>query len=275
MRICGALVAVVLLLAMTGCISSTTVIRVKADGSGTIVDSTAMSSETVAMMRGMISGIARDLGNQPEAKSNDPFSEEQARQKAAKLGQGVVFLSSEKIKTSEMEGIKATYTFSDITKVKISEKPATPEMGVSDATATTSDPEIQFRFAKQGANSVLTIVVPQKDIASAASKSREITETQGEPPAEQIAMFTKLLKGLRITRELEVDGTVVNSNATYTSGSRITLVDVEFDELVAGGFKVSELSKITSLEDARKALQTTKGIKLELSPEVRIEFAKP
>ena len=56
------------------------------------------------------------------------FNEKDARSRAAKMGEGVSFVSSRKIKLEGMEGQEATYAFRDMTKLKLSEKPETPSV---------------------------------------------------------------------------------------------------------------------------------------------------
>src|SRR6188472_1418386 len=95
--------------ASTGCLRSTTTIDVKADGSGTILQETAVSTQALGMLQGM-AGANAQAGNKPPQL----FGEEQARKAATTMG--VTFVSGEPIKTGELEGYRARYSFTDISK---------------------------------------------------------------------------------------------------------------------------------------------------------------
>src|SRR2546428_1179892 len=147
----------VLLFGMTGCISSTTVVKVKPDGRDTIIQTTTMNSQMVAQMKQMVAEMAKSMGSTQSSESGDFFSEKEAIANTAKMGEGVKYVSSEKIKTSEAEGIRATYAFADVTKLRIDEKPNTPGPGAAMAAPQSDSGQTSFRFTKLGSgNSLLT-----------------------------------------------------------------------------------------------------------------------
>ena len=266
----------VIALALTGCISSQTVVKLKADGSGTIVETTTMSSQMVSMMKEMMTGMAKELGGKDvsdkDTASADLFSEKDARAKTSKLGEGVTFVSSEKIKTSDSEGLRAIYHFADINRLRISEKPSTPGPGGARAESSSEGEEVTFRFARQGGDSVLTIINPP----STAQKTSTDTPPQGPKPqagGPEMEQFTRLMKGLRISRALEIEGRLKKTNATYVEGNTVTLLDINFEALLSNEGALALLSTTKNPDDAKRILKDIKGIKVELSPEVKIEFA--
>ena len=103
--------ALAIALGSVGCLRSTTTIDLKSDGSGTIVQETAVSAQAL----GMIQGLAG--ANQTGEKPPQLFGEEQARKAAATMG--VTFVSGETIKTGDLEGYRARYAFADISKVSV------------------------------------------------------------------------------------------------------------------------------------------------------------
>lgn len=113
------------MLALAGCISSTTLITVRPDASGTIEQITTMNPERLARLTQMIAGFQKQAGAE-KSTPVDLFSESGARGLAAKMGEGVTYISSQKIRTKDAEGIKALYAFSDITKIRINQKPSAP-----------------------------------------------------------------------------------------------------------------------------------------------------
>ena len=106
---------------LTGCLQSTTIVKVNADGSGTLDNQTVMTAAALAQVR-QLSGV---LGG-TNAKPFDPFSEEQARTFAGQMGDGVTLLSSMPVKTAAGEGRASVFGFRDVTKLRVSQAPATP-----------------------------------------------------------------------------------------------------------------------------------------------------
>src|SRR5512145_3060696 len=96
---------VIVLLSSSACLRSTTTISVKADGSGTVLQETGVSPQTLAMLKGM-------GGAGPAGMPGQMFGEEQAKKAAAVMG--VDFVSGEPFKTAELEGYRARYAFKDI-----------------------------------------------------------------------------------------------------------------------------------------------------------------
>ena len=142
--------ALAIALGSVGCLRSTTTIDLKSDGSGTIVQETAVSAQAL----GMIQGLAG--ANQTGEKPPPLFGEEQARKAAATMG--VTFVSGETIKTGELEGYRARYAFEDISKVSV-------KMDQTDNLAPGSDtkkPPFAFMFKRGAAASVLTIQMPDQ-----------------------------------------------------------------------------------------------------------------
>src|SRR4029453_17049713 len=90
------ILSVVVTLASAGCIRSTTAIDLHPDGSGTIVQETAVSAQALAMLKGMAAG------NQPGDAPTELFTEEQARKTAAAFG--VNFFSGAQIHTPDLSG---------------------------------------------------------------------------------------------------------------------------------------------------------------------------
>ena len=86
-------VAVVAALIGSGCIRSATLITVKPDGSGTIDQMVLMNA---AALKGMLGGLGGAQQPAPGAINEDEF-----RKTAARLGEGVTYVSSEPIKEAD------------------------------------------------------------------------------------------------------------------------------------------------------------------------------
>src|SRR5689334_22800524 len=89
---------------LAGCVEDLKVIRVKPDGSGTILYTRRMKDWATEFVR--------------KNKLADEFTEEKARERTTSLGE-VRFVSVEKANVPGWEGMTATYSFQDVTKLKI------------------------------------------------------------------------------------------------------------------------------------------------------------
>jgi hypothetical protein len=265
-----------LALPTAGCIGFETVVKVKADGSGTIVQSMTMSAETMEMMKSMRrEGANVEVGAKPMALEAKDI--EQARAEAAKLGEGVTFVKAEPIDTPQAKGMRAIYAFSDVTKLKVSQKPSSPG-GAPAPGGNDADDAMRFGFTKAASgNAVLTVSMP--DLKTAAAKPPAAAKTPAaapEAPPEAIGMMKQMFKGLRIAIAIEPEGTLVQTNSPFVEGSRVTIMEMNFDSLLADEAKLKQLNAAMeggSIADAKRLMKGLKGVKISLDPEVRIEFA--
>ena len=263
-----------LALPTAGCIQFETLVKVKGDGSGTIVQTMAMSTET--MEKSMKSeGGKVDVGGKPMALEAKDI--EQAKAEAAKMGEGVTFVKAEPIDTPQAKGMRAIYAFKDVTKLKVSQKPSSPG-GAPAPGGGEADDSMKFGFAKAAnGNAVLTIAMP--DLKAAADKKAATSKTPAkapEAPPEAMAMMKQMFKGLRIAIAVEPEGKVVQTNSPFVEGSRVTLMEMNFDALLADEAKLKQFSAAMdggSIADAKRLMKGLKGMKISLDPEVKIEFA--
>jgi len=261
----GAMLAVTM-----GCINSETLIKVKADGSGTIVETMTMNPEAIKQMGGEGGESSMKM-----TEKKEPFSEAEAKAKVAEFGQGVTFVSAEPIDTKEAKGMRVTYAFKDVTKLNISQKPSGPGPAGTGETPKADEDQLKFAFAKlPNGNSVLTVRTGgMGDAMKKGSGSSAPAAKQEETPPEALAMMKEMFKGLRIAVIVDVDGKIVKTNSPYVSGSSVTLLDINFEALMNEEAKLKKLDSGGSVESMKAVLKDVKGIKVNLDPEVKIEFS--
>lgn len=267
MRRLALLAALPAALLLSGCLKDNRVVKLNADGSGTITSTTLMKTASLEKMREMAKAFGGAEGKQP-----DLFSEEQAKAAAAKMGEGVEFVSCEKLKTAEEEGLKAVYSFKDITKLKVSDEPNAPETGMPGAPRGEKKSPITFKFAKQAnGNSLLTIVNPDAGEFKKPVKG-EAPEDQGDA---QLGMMKEIFGGFKISIQLEVAGKIVKTNTPHVNGSTVTIVEMDFDKMFADTERIKKLTKAQpqSLDEAKALLKDFPGVKVCMEPEVTVEFS--
>ena len=262
---------IALALVLGGCINSTTVIHVRSDGTGTIDQSTTMTAQAAAQMKAMMAGFG-EAGKEKPA-STGLFSEKDMREAAAKMGEGVTFVSAQPIHTAQQEGMRATYAFTDIRKLRLSEKPNAPGGGGGMPTVGGSDAEdLQFRFARTpSGSSVITVVFPQPK-PDAKPEKPEAKPSAGDNP-QALAMLKELFNGLKISVSLEPVGRILKTNSPYVEGQRVTLFEMDFGELLGDPAMLEKMQAAGSIEEAKVFLKGRKGIKVNLDREVTVEFA--
>ncbi len=270
---------------LTGCITFLTDIKVRGDGSGTMVQTITMNPE---QLKASVEGIAKQMGattteskEEPKkepskASEQGPFNLDELKGKAADLGPGVTFVSAEKIDTKTAAGVRVKFAFKDINQLAVNPKPAAA-MGTTGAGASSED-ALKFRFSrKPDGNAVLTVVMARPQHQEKEQAAVQPPASSPEASAQQTALIKQMFKGLHMGMAVEVEGKVVRTNSPYVEGSKVTLMDIDFDPLLADEGKLKDLNEKMegAMGDDQKtmeALKEIKGLKIITAPEISIEF---
>jgi hypothetical protein len=260
-----ALVAV----ATSGCINVSNVISLKPTGSGTMEMTVLVNTAVFKQVGGMFGG--GDV--KAEGKSNAPSAEDIAKQ-VSKM-KGVRLVSQTPIKQGDIEGSKVLLAFDDVNQISVSED--FPGGGKK------PDPkdELKFSFTKQPAGtSLLSISFPERP-ASAGKKDKaegDASSNAMKPSPEMLKMMSGFLKGMRMMIAIDVDGTLVRTSSPYVEGNRVTLIDVDMEQLFSNPEAIDKMAALnlgpdTGISQARDALAKAgvKGIKIN-DPKVTIEL---
>ena len=259
--------AIVLCLAAisTACLRSTTVISISPDGSGTIVQETGVSPQAMAMLQGMAAG------GEQKGMPAEMFGEEHAQKIASTMG--VRFVSGEPIKTAQLEGYRARFAFDDVRKLQMKmNQEATAALGGGKAGG---EPPFGFGFERRGDSAILTITMPQEKPEGlsgigAGMGGATAGETTPEQNAQALQMMKMMMQGMFVDISLEVDGRIIKTNAPHVDGSRLTLIQLDFDKLLADESGLTQLQKATDLQ----SLGNVAGLKVITDRTVTVEFAK-
>ncbi|HVH27374.1 MAG TPA: hypothetical protein VM818_11455 [Vicinamibacterales bacterium] len=243
----------------SGCFQFSSLLVVKPDGSGTIEQRMMFTQAAVAQLRQLaaLGGGTQDF---------DPFSEEQARDAAAALGPGVTYVSSAPLDTVDGMGREIRYAFTDINSLRLDQGPPGPA-GVSVQSG--SDDRVSFKLTRQpSGNALLTISVPQMPVGPGGSGS----PLPGPASAEQLALLKPMLAGARVQIDIEPAGQLVRTSSPFVTGKRVTLLDVNIDALLSDETLLRRLQAAGTPEDTKTILKSVPGLKLNLDPELTIEF---
>jgi hypothetical protein len=246
----------------TACFQMTTVLKVNGDGSGTIDHRMVYTKAALAQLK-QFAALGGGRG------SADPLSEQQARDMTASIGPGVTYLSSELITTPLGQGRDAIYAFTDVRTLRISTQPAAPG-GISIKTQgfntqPSASESITFTMTREpGGNAILHIHVPEPNYL----------DFFGSPNAAgQIGMVKTMLAGARVQLAAEPAGVLVRTSSPFVEGQRVTLLDIDLDTVLADETLLPRIQAVAATPaEAKAVLLSAKGLKINLDPEITIEF---
>jgi hypothetical protein len=268
MRSFKVLLAFVSSVALTACLDSTTLVKLKADGSGTVEQTTLVN---VAALKAIMPGTEKQMGAGAVNKAD-------LERTAARMGKGVRLVSAEPFKNANgYEGSKAIFAFDDINQIQVNTGPSMS--GSTDgrmSSEPTSDDPVKFKFTRSGGSSTLTIAFVDKpgDAAKTSTGTNPIADMDLTNPM-MMGMIKSMFAGFKLNIALEVAGSIVKTNAEYVNGSRMTLLEMDMDSLLADEAKLkalqSKLGPDASLSSVKPYLKDIKGIKID-GPSITVEF---
>lgn len=141
---------IVAILGVSGCIQVEKLVKLKADGSGTVEETVVMSKEVVAQMKQMSGGLGALGGGEKPAGEAHPqgfklLDEKKLKEATTKMGEGVTFVSATPVTTPKGEGYTAIYAFTDITKLRVNQD-------IGDSMAGGGGPGVSMKKTRRRAN---------------------------------------------------------------------------------------------------------------------------
>lgn len=267
---------------LSGCLQVDSLVSVKPDGSGTITLNVVMSREAVEQVRAISSGFSGLGDSNAKPRTFQLLDEAKLKLAATKMGEGVTLTSSKKVMMPDGgEGYIAVYSFPDINKVRINQNPSDAMPNVGGGGKKQKTENVKFKFVP-GPPAILVINTPAED-PEKASKDKDKDKDDGKKEKENKRdkkdefagqILSQVLKDMKVTLAVEVEGKIVNTDADYITGNRVTMLDLDFNQLIADPAKAAELQKANpkSIEDVKKLMKGVPGVKVESKPSVRISF---
>ncbi len=254
----------------SGCLTSTTTVTLKANGSGTVEQvmlmNTAMMEQVGQMIASQMGGSS-SVSSKPSNPFEDAFDEAKLKAELAKM-KGVRLVSRTPLKQDGLDGVKVVLAFDDVNQLALNEN-----------VGGTGDQPLRLAMTKNAAgSSVLTIEFPDKPGAGAEGPTTSSKPRGQAPRPEELAMAQMLFKGFRVQMLVDVEGTLVRTSSPYVEGNRVTLLDLDMEKVFANPEALAGLDGLPfgpgmSVTEARAALAKSgvKGIKVN-DPKVTIEF---
>ncbi len=285
--------AVAALVFVSGCIESTTLLDVKKDGSGKIVVREFMSPQVTQMMDGMgnmFAGMEVAGAKPAEPVEKKSMFKDMIDGKLKHFGEGVELVSSEELTNKQgWKGYTATYSFKDINNISIamgdSEATGGGEISVPGDTKEekeddSSAADYTFKFVGGDSCKLQIISAGKEDADDVAVEPVAGTEGMEEMGDQMMAgmgaMMGPMLKGMRLTFIVRVEGKIKQTNSAYPWKDRantITVMDMPVDKMLGN----PEAMKLMQSQDDSALAKIEKlgieGVKLEKAGKtIEIEF---
>lgn len=269
-------------LILGGCLQTETKIKVEKDGSGTVEQRVIMRKDIVEMMQGMQTAMGGTASG-----GSGVFNEEKLKEDASQMGPGVRMLEARPITTDAGSGYMVRYGFTDINRLKVPETPLLGDTPANPAGGISTDRSIiTFKFSK-GNPATLEVLFrkdtgPKESVAEGQKRTENAIEEEEEAEEEEeeessaqdIAMMQELLRDMKLSIRVEVNGTITSTNADYRSGSVVTLMDVDFNALLQNkeAFEKLTTDKVGSLDELKEFSRKYPGLQMETKEQVQIKF---
>lgn len=242
------LAAVLILLGNTSCLRNSTVVKVKKDGSGSIVSRYHFSPQMLAMLEqlealgGAFGGIeganAAGSPNLGLLKELAKPEEESLRKDAANFGEGVRYANHEADKDEDgWEGYTVVYDFDDIRKVRIDQS-SVP--GKAKEFVKSAGEEIKpgegggITFALEGDVLTVSTNFGEKGLEGVIDqKQLDQAKQAGIAPSEMMKMSAGMTQGMRVGFFLRAEGGIAETDASHVEGDLITISDADVSKMMA------------------------------------------
>jgi hypothetical protein len=270
---------------LSSCLQNEVTVHLKSNGSGTVVEETILGAQMSAMLGGM-GGMMSPDGQAAKNPIDEMASKEKAKEKAAEMGEGVTVQKIEKIDKDGKKGVRVTYAFEDINKLKLSLNSGAKAMeGMGDdmpgkkAEKVEKDEGDPVRFKYE--DGTLTILVPHadKDAAAKAKKPEGAPaaadvakEMKKDPQAE--AMMKAVFADMKMAVRVVVEPGIKKSDATYVDDKTITLMEMNFGEIMQDEKGMKKLDELEgkSPEEVAELLKGIKGVKIETKEKIEVKM---
>jgi hypothetical protein len=245
---------------LSGCLQSQTTIKVGRNGSGEVERTFVMKHEIVEMLAGMSGTAPADF---------DLYEDGELEAEAASMGSDVTLRSVENINDSFGRGYRAIFAFDDINNLRVNQNPG--DAVPSGDPGESSEELVTFALTR-GNPARLVVMMPQAEEDEA--DDLDTMDDEGAPTSEELEGMTEFYRDMRIGFDIEVEGSIVDTNATHRSGNTITLMDIDFNQILADPEATRRLieNQVDSLVEVQDLVKNTEGISVEFKEEVSVRF---
>jgi len=190
------------------------------------------------------------------------------KSKASEYGEGVKYVSGEEIKIDGWQGYKAIYSFEDLNKIKMEIDPNTKVENPQDDGQATE--HFSFKFIP---GDISELIIDRPDFSSKMEDEKIAIENDTENEVLD-DNFVKMMDGMTMTISLEFNGEIMETNASFIDGSKVTMLDIDFSELLKNKETLELFKKNPpdNLDELKAMVKNIPGMKVEFQKPVIIKF---
>jgi hypothetical protein len=249
----------------SGCLKVNSNVIINKDGSGILEEQVLMSDMVISMMNEFMSSFQDSTSVPEEFKL---FKEDELKTKASEYGEGVKYVSGEEIKMDGWQGYKAIYSFEDLNKIKMETDPNTKVENPQDDGRETE--HFSFKFIP---GDIAELIIDRSDLSSKMEDEEISVETDTENQ-ELDDNLIKMMDGMTMTISLELNGEIMETNASFVDGSEVTMLDINFSELLKNkeGLELFKNNPPDNLDELKAIVENIPGMKVEFQKPVIVKF---
>lgn len=266
-----AALAATALLALSGCFQSDLVVRVEPDGSGTL-------EQTIHIAQATLDTIAQFGDSSAVLAFEELFDEDSLRAQAARYGEGVRFVSATPTEGDGLGG-RVVYAFADVARLRV---PISNEDALGGEAMAAEGPEepdyITFEF--DPSTSLLSVHMPHERVPSepVAPLSPAAADSV-RMEIGRVAMMAQMLGDTGIRIALEAPGGIVQTDARFRSGHRVTLLDLSITGLLADtdlllGLQAYDRAGYGPFETLAALQDSSSAVAMEPQPTITLQLAR-
>jgi hypothetical protein len=256
---------------LSGCLQVNTTVNLNRDGFGTIEEIVMMKTEAIDMIKEFTMAF-----DSTKSEDFNMFNETELKDKAANYGEGVKYLSGEKVIVKGYEGFKVVYSFKDINKIKLNPSPEDKVPFGDDLDGVENevvDDLLKFNF-KKGNPSTLVIDFPKPQMEN-KQETEEVTEFEDSTINEEAEQkMIEMFDGMKMALYFKFKDDIVETDASFVKGSEVTLMEIDFSEIIKNKevFNKFQNAKPETMEEFKEVVGDLEGIKIEFKEKVTIKF---
>ncbi len=249
----------------SGCLKVNSNVIINKDGSGILEEHVLMSDMVISMMNEFMSSFQDSTSAPEEFKL---FKEDELKAKASEYGEGMKYVSGEEIKIDGWQGYKAIYSFEDLNKIKMDTDPNTKIENPQDDGQETE--YFSFKFIP---GDIAELIIDRPALSSEKKDEKISVETETENQ-ELDDNFIKMMDGMTMTISLEFNGEIVETNASYVDDSKVTMLDIDFSELLKNkeSLELFKKNPPDNLDEMKTIVENIPGMKVEFQKPVIVKF---
>jgi len=256
---------------LSGCLQVNTKVNLNKDGSGTIEETVVMKTEVINMMKEFAMSF-----DSTKSEGFNIFNEIELKEKALNYGEGVEYVSGEKVEMDNYEGFKVVYSFKDINKIKLNPSPEDKVPfgdDLNEADDGAVDDLLKFNFKKGNPSTlIINFPKPQMEDKPEIEETTEYEDSTFNEEAEQ--KIIEMFDGMKMALYFNFNDGIDETDASFVNGSEVTLMEIDFSEIIKNKevFKNFQNTKPETLEEFKEVVGDLEGIKIEFKDQVTIKF---